>query len=172
MQINVFRLQQDGIAQAFPSQSHHRHFQIIASSFMNRPHRKFGKLHLLVVFWIAGILFPMFGFSRLTPQSAAVFDWLFKTPAAHVLMHLLLYAVLSAMLMSIMQKTASGFQKVTLPAFLLTTVVAIAQEFIQLGGQLQRVSTDEWFDWTIDVLGALIGCMAIGCLRARTKTST
>jgi hypothetical protein len=112
------------------------------------------KKTILLVILLLGILFPFAAMTRFSDVYATGFNIVFKTQAAHIIMHSLLYAALSWLVMSLFPKH-SGRKKILfcLGAVLL---VAVFQESIQSLSVNYFGVRDSLFDIAVDLIAGSI----------------
>ena len=124
-------------------------------------------LKVLILFgWLVGILLPMYSFRSLSPEYREVFDRVFRTQAAHVLMHLFLYAVLACLVASFLPASVRRSRGRTVVVTLLAVgVVGILQEVIQMRAKAGMPGADEFFDLGVDLAGGLLGIAAFLSVR-------
>ena len=87
------------------------------------------KKRIVLIFLLLGILFPFAAMARGNGGYATVFNRVFDSLAAHILMHAALFAALSWLAMSFVPKKTPG-QKILI-SLACVLVVALAQETIQ-----------------------------------------
>ena len=116
------------------------------------------KRNLFLIFWIVGTLFPMIWLARVSPVSYRLFNILFSPPWMHIVMHTLLFAVLSALLLqSLYDRLAKGYAVAIVLA--LVFGVAVLQEGIQLFSGQQVLHPNNLFDIGVDMVGGAIGAL-------------
>jgi len=115
---------------------------------------------VLLLFWVVGILFPFAWLSRYSASYQAVFDYIFGSTAAHVLMHTFLFGVL-AYLLGVYFVGERPTRRKQLSLLLAAVVgVAVLQEGFQLLVQARFPGWPELFDLGVDIGGAILGMLA------------
>ena len=127
------------------------------------------KRNLFLVFWTIGILMPVAWLVRPSPVAYRVFNTLFSPVWMHILMHSLLFAVLGALLMQRLSGTLARRAGLTLA---LVLVAALLQEGFQLLSRQSVLHPDNLFDITVDMLGGLLGVLAVLAVRKRATERT
>lgn len=127
------------------------------------------KRYLFLVFWTIGILMPVAWLVRPSPVAYRIFNTLFSPAWMHILMHSLLFAVLGALLMQSLSGTLARRVGLTLA---LVLVAAILQEGFQLLSRQSVLHLDNLFDITVDMLGGLLGVLAVLTVRKRATERT
>ncbi|MDE0197742.1 MAG: hypothetical protein OXK78_06085 [Caldilineaceae bacterium] len=127
------------------------------------------KRNLFLVFWIIGILMPMAWLVRPSPLAYRIFNTLFSPAWMHILMHGLLFAVLGALLMPRLSGTPARRVGLTLT---LVLAAAILQEGFQLLSRQSVLHPDNLFDIGVDMLGGLLGVLAVLTVRKRATERT
>lgn len=127
------------------------------------------KRNLFLVFWIVGILMPMAWLVRPSPVAYRIFNTLFSPAWMHILMHGLLFAVLGALLMQRLSGTPARRVGLTLT---LVLAAAILQEGFQLLSRQSVLHPDNLFDIGVDMLGGLLGVLAVLTVRKRATERT
>ncbi len=127
------------------------------------------KRNLFLVFWIVGILMPMAWLVRPSPVAYRIFNTLFSPAWMHILMHSLLFAVLGALLMQRLSGTPARRIGLTLT---LVLAAAILQEGFQLLSRQSVLHPDNLFDIGVDMLGGLLGVLAVLTVRKRATERT
>ena len=127
------------------------------------------KRNLFLVFWIVGILMPMAWLVRPSPVAYRIFNTLFSPAWMHILMHSLLFAVLGALLMQRLSGTPARRVGLTL---ILVLAAAILQESFQLLSRQSVLHPDNLFDIGVDMLGGLLGVLAVLAVRKRATERT
>ena len=122
------------------------------------------KRHLFLIFWTVGILFPMAWLVRASPVGFRLFNTLFSPEWMHIVMHSLLFAVLSALLMQSLygRLAAKGGVGVVL---VLVLGVGLLQEGIQLFSEQRLLHGNNFFDIGVDMLGGVLGVLVALRLR-------
>jgi VanZ family protein len=121
------------------------------------------KKGLILVLWIAGILFPLAWLGTLSPGFGRWFNAVFHPAWVHVAMHSLLYAVLACLLAWILHKPGRSLTLVLLLGIVLG--VALLQE------GFQAITTDPFsvsgigYDLVVDFTGALVGLFVFSLVR-------
>ena len=87
------------------------------------------KKRIVLIILLLGILFPFAAMARGSGGYATVFNSVFDSLAAHILMHAALFAALSWLAMSFFPKKTPGWK--FLICLICVLVVALAQETIQ-----------------------------------------
>jgi hypothetical protein len=129
---------------------------------------------LILGLWLAGILFPLVGMRHFSTTYRGIIDALFGMEWVHVVMHVILFAGLSILLMLVFQANLSWRTVlIILGAVLLT---GIAQEFLQWISQ----GISPWrpesllasgYDLCVDLSAALLGLGLIWLVQARLVVS-
>lgn len=127
------------------------------------------KRYLFLVFWTIGILMPVAWLLRPSPVAYRIFNTLFSPAWMHILMHSLLFAVLGALLMQSLSGTLARRVGLTLA---LVLVAAILQEGFQLLSRQSVLHPDNLFDISVDMLGGLLGVLAVMTVRKRATERT
>ena len=127
------------------------------------------KRNLFLVFWIVGILMPMAWLVRPSPVAYRIFNTLFSPAWMHILMHTLLFAVLGTLLMQRLSGTPARRVGLTLT---LVLAAAILQEGFQLLSRQSILHPDNLFDIGVDMLGGLLGVLAVLTVRKRATERT
>ena len=127
------------------------------------------KRYLFLVFWTIGILMPVAWLLRPSPVAYRIFNTLFSPAWMHILMHSLLFAVLGALLMQSLSGTLARRVGLTLA---LVLVAAILQEGFQLLSRQSVLHPDNLFDISVDMLGGLLGVLAVLTVRIRATERT
>ena len=127
------------------------------------------KRNLFLVFWIIGILMPMAWLVRPSPVAYRIFNTLFSPAWMHILMHSLLFAVLGALLMQRLSGKPTRRVGLTLT---LVLAAAILQESFQLLSRQSVLHPDNLFDIGVDMLGGLLGVLAVLAVRKRATERT
>ena len=127
------------------------------------------KRNLFLVFWTIGILMPVAWLVRPSPVAYRIFNTLFSPVWMHILMHSLLFAVLGALLMQRLSGTLARRVGLTLA---LALVAAILQEGFQLLSRQSVLHPDNLFDISVDMLGGLLGVLAVLTVRKRATERT
>lgn len=127
------------------------------------------KRYLFLVFWTIGILMPVAWLLRPSPVAYRIFNTLFSPAWMHILMHSLLFAVLGALLMQSLSGTLARRVGLTLA---LVLVAAILQEGFQLLSRQSVLHLDNLFDISVDMLGGLLGVLAVMTVRKRATERT
>ena len=127
------------------------------------------KRYLFLVFWTIGILMPVAWLVRPSPVAYRIFNTLFSPAWMHILMHSLLFAVLGALLMQSLSGTLARRVGLTLA---LVLVAAILQEGFQLLSRQSVLHPDNLFDISVDMLGGLLGVLAVLTVRKRATERT
>ncbi|GAP62185.1 hypothetical protein ARMA_0608 [Ardenticatena maritima] len=111
--------------------------------------------HLLLLFWLVGILFPMALFTRYSATYNRWFQTVFTPEWTHVVMHAFLYAVLAVLLARTLPPRFCH------PFWLLTLVLLVAclQEGVQLIYTASLPGRDELFDIGVDLIGGSVGVL-------------
>jgi VanZ family protein len=91
--------------------------------------------------------------------SQRLFDWLFYTDTAHVLMHAFLYAVLAGLLAAFIAKPSHSLQRLLLTVLPAVAVIAVAQEITQSISKHTRLDADSLLDICVDLAGGALGAM-------------
>ncbi len=113
------------------------------------------RLSLLVLLWLAGILFPVAWLASQWPPSARIFRKLTDAEWVHVFMHLLLYLILSFVL-SRLSPLAPDLRKAGL-ILALVLMIGLLQETIQVILQGRLLGPGEYYDLLIDLGGGILG---------------
>ncbi|MCY3990010.1 MAG: hypothetical protein OXF50_02140 [Caldilineaceae bacterium] len=127
------------------------------------------KRYLFLVFWTIGIFMPVAWLLRPSPVAYRIFNTLFSPAWMHILMHSLLFAVLGALLMQSLSGTLARRVGLTLA---LVLVAAILQEGFQLLSRQSVLHPDNLFDISVDMLGGLLGVLAVLTVRIRATERT
>ena len=127
------------------------------------------KRYLFLSCWTVGILMPVAWLLRPSPVAYRIFNTLFSPAWMHILMHTLLFAVLGALLMQSLSGTLARRVGLTLTLML---VAAILQEGFQLLSRQSVLHPDNLFDITVDMLGGLLGVLAVLTVRKRETKRT
>ena len=127
------------------------------------------KRYLFLICWTIGILMPVAWLLRPSPVAYRIFNTLFSPAWMHILMHTLLFAVLGALLMQSLSGTLARRVGLTLTLML---VAAILQEGFQLLSRQSVLHPDNLFDITVDMLGGLLGVLAVLTVRKRETKRT
>ena len=127
------------------------------------------KRYLFLVFWTIGILMPVAWLVRPSPVAYRIFNTLFSPAWMHILMHSLLFAVLGALLMQSLSGTLARRVGLTLA---LVLVAAILQEGFQLLSRQSVLHPDNLLDISVDMLGGLLGVLAVLTVRKRATERT
>lgn len=114
--------------------------------------------------WIAGILFPMAWASQTIPGFQLWFNTVFAPDWTHILMHGLLYAVLTAALLAlrpmgvscVLRARGRGPSTVFL-VLSLALAVGLLQEGVQLLPSGRLPGLHELLDLAVDMAGAIVG---------------
>lgn len=112
-------------------------------------------LRTLTLLWLIGILLPMAFLGQRWPAFGALFDRLFAPAWMHILMHGLLYAVLTLLLAAWIAPLTRRKIVTLLAAILLIGCLHEALQLLTLGGWPGL--TPELFDLAVDLTGALLG---------------
>lgn len=126
---------------------------------------------IVLLAWILGILAPLYSASRGSTPFRIAFDRVFHTQASHILMHMFLYAVLAALIMSFLPGARMSTLKLLLFALAGTATVAIFQESVQMISEGLAFGSDEILDVFIDLTGGLLGAMLYLQLRRKEEAS-
>jgi glucan phosphoethanolaminetransferase (alkaline phosphatase superfamily) len=112
---------------------------------------------LFLAAWVCGILFPFEALRTYSESYRQSFDTVFDHEAAHVLMHLFLFAVL-----------AGGLRAFLKWPWVLLAAAGIAglQEAIQALTASQYEIADGFFDLGVDMAGAVAGLIVFRLARA------
>ena len=127
------------------------------------------KRYMFLIFWTIGILMPMAWLLRPSPVAYRIFNTLFSPAWMHILMHSLLFAVLGALLMQSLSGPPARRIGLTLS---LVLAAAILQEGFQLLSRQSVLHPDNLFDITVDMLGGLLGVLAVLTVRKRATERT
>lgn len=127
------------------------------------------KRYLFLLFWTIGILMPVAWLLRPSPVAYRIFNTLFSPAWMHILMHALLFAVLGALLMQSLTGTLARRVGLTLA---LVLAAAILQEGFQLLSRQSVLHPDNLFDIAVDMLGGLLGVLAVLTVRKRATERT
>jgi len=106
---------------------------------------------------------------RPSPVAYRIFNTLFSPAWMHILMHSLLFAVLGALLMQCLSGTPARRIGLTLT---LVLAAAILQEGFQLLSRQSVLHPDNLFDIGVDMLGGLLGVLAVLTVRKRATERT
>ena len=120
----------------------------------NRPYRI-----LVLLAWILGILVPFYSVSGVYAPFRAAVDRVFQTQTSHVIMHMFLYAVLTALIMSLLFSERLSTFQILLFALAGTALIAIFQEAFQMLSEGVALGADEFFDFFVDLSGGALGAM-------------
>jgi hypothetical protein len=115
---------------------------------------------LVLVLWIAGILFPLVGLRRISMAYDQAFDAIFRQEWVHILMHILLYTVLGLLLIAILKLplNRNTVLKLTAAAF----IIGVLQESLQwlttsdTPSQARMIQLSG-FDLGVDLAGVFLG---------------
>jgi hypothetical protein len=107
------------------------------------------KKTIFLVILLLGILFPFAAMTRFSDVYATGFNFMFKTQAAHIVMHSLLYAALAWLVMSLLP--VPFCRKKYLFCLGLVLLVAILQEGIQSLSVSYFGVRDSLFDIGVDL---------------------
>lgn len=113
----------------------------------------------LLLGWMFGILLPLASFRRFSPSYRAAFDWVFHTEASHVLMHTFLYAVLACLFAWLFCQSIRSPGRLVAIVLFAVAVVAALQETIQMIAEHVPLSSDELFDFFVDLNGGALGLL-------------
>ena len=113
------------------------------------------RFRIWLVLWIAGILFPMEFLARVWPSFGRIFNPIFASDWAHVLMHAFLYTVLAFLL-------AHWFAPASRHNFLVLVGLGVLVGCLQEGLQLLSMhALTSWpaeiEDLSVDLAGTLVG---------------
>lgn len=108
--------------------------------------------------WTLALLFPMAFLGRLWPGFGRIFDTLFAPPWVHILLHGLLYAVLSFLLAGWIHPVTPRNVLALLGCILLVGLLHESLQIITAG--LWPGWGPELFDLTVDLAGAALGLLA------------
>ena len=122
---------------------------------MKRP--KKALLAAFMLAWIAGILSPMYAVTRRGGWAKEIFDWVFYTETAHVVMHMFLYVVLTFFLAAFFVRPGHARGWLYFSVLLAVTVVGVSQEAIQLIFRGGHWDFDDAFDICVDLAGGALG---------------
>lgn len=126
---------------------------------------------VLLLGWIFGILAPLYSVSRGSETIRIAFDRVFQTQASHVIMHMFLYAVMAALIVSLLSGTRLPTVKLLYFTLAGTAAVAIFQEAVQMLSESLTFGSDEVLDVFIDLTGGLLGVMLYLRLRRTVRVS-
>lgn len=121
------------------------------------------KPRLVLLVWLAGILFPMAWLGSFWPAYRRVFDAIFSPEWAHVVMHALLFAGLAILLLQVLFPRG-GFKSLIL-VLLIGLAVGIFQEVFQALGLQSGSLQAAKYDLGVDLSGSLAGIMGFIALR-------
>jgi hypothetical protein len=123
--------------------------------------------NLLLIAWLAGILFPVSWLRLVWPGFRAPFDAVFAPEWMHILSHLVLFAGLGALLAVIFNWNSSRL----LRAAVVILAAGVLQEILQAlsSGNLLRYAL---FDLGVDLVGGLAGLGAAWLLRGWRRRSS
>jgi hypothetical protein len=124
------------------------------------------KKYLVLIVLLIGILFPFAALMTVSESYAAVFEALFGTPAAHILMHAVLFASLTLVLLFIFRDLPKR-KKIVLILFAVPGV-AILQEAIQAASVRSLRVRDTLMDLAVDSIACVI-TIAMYALWAQQK---
>jgi hypothetical protein len=110
---------------------------------------------ILLLVWIAGIIFPMVGLGRISPQFRRVFNAVFGPNWMHVVMHSVLFAGLVLLLLAA-TGCKPGWRAAGI-ALLVLLVVAVVQEGLQALIQGVFTLAGSLYDLNVDLLGGVVG---------------
>jgi hypothetical protein len=118
---------------------------------------------LILLAWLAGILFPMAWVAGFWPAYRRAFDAIFSPEWVHVVMHALLFACLAALLLQVL------FIQIDLKSLILVLLMGLAIGIFQEGFQALSLKSGSLraalFDLGIDLTGSLAGAMGFIALR-------
>ncbi len=117
--------------------------------------------HIVALLWVVGILLPMGWFTRFSSRYAQVFNLLFASLWAHVLMHAFLFAVLGFLAARMLRRNHASRWGLMLGALGVVLVVACLQEGVQLLYKARALGPDEVLDIAVDSVAGCLG-VAIG----------
>jgi len=115
---------------------------------------------IILVLWIAGILFPLVGLRRFSTPFHLVFDAAFKLEWVHIAMHILLYAGLGFLLITLLNKHLNRGTFMKLAGVAL--IIGISQEGLQwlVTSDIPSRATMlqlSGFDLGVDLAGVILG---------------
>jgi chloramphenicol 3-O-phosphotransferase len=110
---------------------------------------------LLLLVWIAGIIFPMAGLGRISPQFRHAFNAVFGPNWMHVVMHSVLFAVLVLLVLAATE-WKPGWRAAGV-ALLAILVVAVVQEGLQALSQGVFPLAGAVYDLGVDLCGGAVG---------------
>ena len=110
---------------------------------------------IILLVWIALIIFPVAGLGWLYPGLLVRFNRIFRSDAAHVLLHAALFAGLVILLLAAL-KIKPGVRAITV-SFLAILIVAALQEWLQALSQGFFPFLGALYDLGVDFLGGVVG---------------
>ena len=122
------------------------------------------RTRLILGLWLIGVLFPAIWLRKFSTTYRQIFDTLFGTEWVHIAMHLMLYAVLAVLLISVLRLPLNRKGMFRLALSILAA--GILQEIFQAisqGMPLLQVDTLRLalFDLGIDLSGGLVGAVIL-----------
>ncbi len=120
------------------------------------------KKRIFFLILLFGILFPFAALTRYSAVYARLFNPLFGTPAAHVIMHAVLFAALSLCVMGLLADRPR--RQAALLAMVTVVFAAVGQEIIQMISNGYPRWGDSLFDLCVDVLAAGIA-VGVACFK-------
>ena len=118
---------------------------------------------LVLLLWLAGILFPLAGPGILAGPYRDLFDRIFRPEWVHVAMHTFLFGTLACLLAGFLDQRNgnNGRWRTSIQVLGVVLVVALLQEAIQLWSRAGGPSFDDLFDVGVDLTGASLGLLAL-----------
>jgi hypothetical protein len=129
-----------------------------ANSILFREYRSRGSVmakRIVLLVWIALIIFPIAGLGWLYPGLLVRFNAVFRSDAAHVVMHTALFAGLVILLLAAFN-VKPGMRAMTL-SILAILVVAVLQEWLQALSQGYFPLLGALYDLGVDFIGGVVG---------------
>jgi hypothetical protein len=121
------------------------------------------KRRLILLIWLAGILFPIAWLGSFWPAYRRVFAAIFSPEWVHVVMHAMLFAVLAALLLQLL------FPRFGFKSLILVLLIGLAVGMFQEGFQALSLESGSLhaaiFDLGVDLSGILVGSMGFNALR-------
>jgi hypothetical protein len=111
---------------------------------------------LLLLIWLAGILFPIAWIGRFSSWFQGYFEVLFAREWVHIVMHILLFAGLAILILfaSELPLTWKGLGWI----LLITLAVGVVQEYLQqISGHIPDLRWNSLLDLGVDLGGAILG---------------
>ena len=121
----------------------------------------------ILLFWLAGTIFPISWLRRVSPTFRYYYDPLIPLEWLHVVMHTLLFVGLSLLLIYVFQLPLNRRTVLLILGTIL--VVGLFQEILQLWAKGRTFWWYEVYDLAVDLAGGVLGLGLAGLIWGRNE---